>query len=92
MVDEVTHARQGLIKASFEPTRDFYQRHQIVHLDSLASHVQLMNLQSEFPRSSFVFHGTEDLNNTEVGGRSVCHVDYGVSPQGDRLYINMIEI
>lgn len=92
MVDEVTHSHQGLINASFEPIRDFYQRRQIVRLDTLASHVQLMNLRSESPRGSFVFPGTDYLDNIEVGGHPVGHVDYGLSPLGDRVYINMLEI
>lgn len=76
----------------FEPLRDFNQRRRILRLDVLASGVQLINLRSESPRGSFVFPGTDYLDNIEVGGNSVGHVDYGLSPLGDRLYINMIEI
>ncbi|MCI4604599.1 hypothetical protein [Pseudomonas fluorescens] len=78
--------------ASFEPMRDFYQRRQIVCLDALANDVRLLNVRSESPRGSFVFPGTDYLDNIEVGGHPVGHVDYGLSPLGDRVYINMLEI
>ena len=76
----------------FEPLRDFYQRRLIVRLDVLASGVQLINLRSESPRGSFVFPGTDYLDNIEVDGQRVGHVDYGLNPLLDRLYINMIEV
>lgn len=72
--------------------RDFYQRRQIVRLDALASGVQLVNLRSESPRGNFVFPGTDYIDDIEVHGQHVGHVDYGTNPLGDRLYINMIEI
>ena len=72
--------------------RDFYQRRQIVRLDALASGVQLVNLRSESPRGNFVFPGIDYVDDIEVGGHPVGHVDYGLSPLCDRLYINMIEI
>ncbi len=78
--------------ASFKPMRDFYQRRQIVCLDALANGVRLLNVRSESPRGSFVFPGTDYLDNIEVGGHPVGHVDYGLSPLGDRVYINMLEI
>lgn len=76
----------------FDPLRDFFQRRQIVRLDALAGGVQLLNLRSESPQGSFVFPGTDYQDNIEVGGHPVGHVDYGISPLGDRVYINMIEI
>lgn len=76
----------------FNPLRDFFQRRQVARLDALTRDARLVNLRSESPRGNFVFPGTDYLDAIEVGGGPVGHVDYGISPLGDRLYINMIEI
>lgn len=76
----------------FDPLHDCNQRRQIIRLDALASGVQLLNLHSESPRGSFVFPGTDYLDDIEVDGQRVGHVDYGLNPLLDRVYINMIEI
>lgn len=48
--------------------------------------------QPPIPPGSFVFPGTDYLDDIEVDGQHVGHVDYGINPLGDRLYINMLEI
>ncbi|AZF03602.1 MULTISPECIES: GNAT family N-acetyltransferase [unclassified Pseudomonas] len=52
----------------------------------------LVNRRQESPRGNFVFPGTDYLDVIEVNGQRVGHVDYGINPLGDRLYINMLEI
>lgn len=74
------------------PLRDFFHRRQVVRLDTLTRDARLVNLRSESPRGNFVFPGTDYLDDIEVDSQRVDHVDYGISPLGDRLYINMIEI
>ncbi|WP_411381775.1 GNAT family N-acetyltransferase [Pseudomonas sp. MPB26] len=39
-----------------------------------------------------MFPGTDYLDDIEVGGQRVGHVDYGINPLDYRLYINMLEI
>ncbi|MDQ0655214.1 N-acetyltransferase [Pseudomonas cedrina] len=75
-----------------DPLHDFFHRRAAARLDALASDLQLVTQRSESPRGSFVFPGTDYLDNIEVGGHPVGHVDYGLSPLGDRVYINMLEI
>lgn len=76
----------------FDPLHDFFHRRAAARLDALASDLQLVTQRSESPRGSFAFPGTDYLDNIEVGGHPVGHVDYGLSPLGDRVYINMLEI
>lgn len=76
----------------FDPLHDFFHRRAAARLDALASELQLVTQRSESPRGSFVFPGTDYLDNIEVGGHPVGHVDYGLSPLGYRVYINMLEI
>lgn len=76
----------------FDPLHDFFHRRAAARLDALASDLQLVTQRSESPRGSFVFPGTDYLDNIEVGSHPVGHVDYGINPLGDRLYINMLEI
>lgn len=76
----------------FDPLHDFFHRRAAARLDALASDLQLVTQRSESPRGSFVFPGTDYLDDIEVGGHRVGHVDYGINPLGDRLYINMLEI
>lgn len=76
----------------FDPLHDFFHRRAAARLDALASDLQLVTQRSESPRGSFVFPGTDYLDNIEVGGHPVGHVDYGLSPLGDCVYINMLEI
>lgn len=74
------------------PLRDFFQRRQVARLDALTRDACLVNLRSESPRGNFVFPGTDYLDAIEVDGQRVGHVDYGLNPLLDRLYINMIEV
>ncbi|WP_411566195.1 N-acetyltransferase [Pseudomonas orientalis] len=76
----------------FDPLHDFFHRRAAARLDALASDLQLVTQRSESPRGSFVFPGTDYLDDIEIGGHRVGHVDYGINPLGDRLYINMLEI
>jgi hypothetical protein len=76
----------------FEPMRDFYHRREAIKLSERAGRIDLVNRRQESPRGSFVFPGTDYLDDIEVGGEHVGHVDYGLSPLGDRLYINMLDI
>lgn len=39
-----------------------------------------------------MFPGTDYLDTIEVCAHPVGRVDYGLSPLGDRVYINMLEI
>lgn len=63
-----------------------------MRLDVLSSGVQLLNPRSESPRGNFVFPGNDYLDDIEVNGQRVGHLDYGLNPLRDRVYINMIEI
>lgn len=76
----------------FEPMRDFFHRRAAKKLNERATGVHLANRRQESPRGNFVFPGTDYLDDIEVSGHRVGHVDYGINPLGDRLYINMIEI
>lgn len=76
----------------FEPLRDFFRRRAVKTLNDTAARVHLVNRRQESPRGNFVFPGTDYLDDIEVGGHRVGHVDYGINPLGDRLYINMLEI
>lgn len=76
----------------FDPLHDFFHQRAAAMLDALTSNLQLVTQRSESPWGSFVFPGTDYLDNIEVGGHPVGHVDYGLSPLGDRVYINMLEI
>lgn len=76
----------------FDPLRDFFQLRQVARLDALANGVRLMNLRSESHPGNFVFPGTDYLDDIEVNGHRVGHVDYGINPLLDRVYINMLDI
>lgn len=76
----------------FEPLRDFFRRRAVKTLNDTAARVHLVNRRQESPRGNFVFPGTDYLDDIEVDGQCVGHVDYGIYPLGDRLYINMLEI
>lgn len=76
----------------FEPMRDFFHPRAAKSLNEGAARVHLINRWQESPRGNFVFPGTDYLDDIEVDGHRVGHVDYGVNPLGDRLYINMLEI
>ncbi|MCH5633814.1 GNAT family N-acetyltransferase [Pseudomonas syringae pv. syringae] len=76
----------------FEPMRDIFHRRAAKSLNDAAARVHLVNRRQESPRGNFVFPGTDFLDNIEVDGQRVGHVDYGINPLGDRLYINMLEI
>ncbi|WP_232923966.1 N-acetyltransferase [Pseudomonas syringae] len=58
----------------------------------LASQVKLVTRRTESVSGKFVFPGFDFVDDITVDGLSVGYVDYGISPLGDRLYINMIEI
>ena len=76
----------------FEPVHAFFRRRAVKTLNEAAACVYLVNRRQESPRGNFVFPGTDYLDDVEVGGHRVGHVDYGINPLGDRLYINMLEI
>lgn len=76
----------------FEPMRDFFHRRAAKDLNERAGGVHLVNRHQESPRGSFVFPGTDYLDDIEVDGQRVGQVDYGINPLGDRLYINMLVI
>lgn len=76
----------------FELMRDFFRRRAAKILNDASAVVHLVNRRQESPRGNFVFPGTDYLDDIEVGGHRVGHVDYGINPLGDRLYINMLEI
>ncbi|AGN33505.1 hypothetical protein PflA506_p0018 (plasmid) [Pseudomonas fluorescens A506] len=76
----------------FEPVHDFFRRRAVKTLNDAAACVRLVNRRQESPHGNFVFPGTDYLDDIEVGGQGVGHVDYGINPLGDRLYINMLEI
>lgn len=76
----------------FEPVHAFFRRRAVKTLNDAAACVNLVNRRQESPRGNFVFPGTDYLEDIEVGGHRVGHVDYGINPLGDRLYINMLEI
>lgn len=76
----------------FEPIRDFFYRRQARTMDEISRRLALVNLRQESPRGNFVFPGIDYSDRIEVGGHQVGHVEYGINPLVDRLYINMIEI
>ena len=76
----------------FEPVHAFFRRRAVKTLNDAAACVYLVNRRQESPRGNFMFPGTDYLDDIEVGGQRVGHVDYGINPLGDRLYINMLEI
>ncbi|WP_426103024.1 GNAT family N-acetyltransferase [Pseudomonas sp. PSPC3-3] len=57
-----------------------------------AARVHLVNRRQESPRGNFVFPGIDYLDEIEVDGHRVGHVDYGLNPLLDRVYINMLDI
>jgi hypothetical protein len=71
----------------FEPVHDLFRRHAATSLNDSAACVYLVNRREESPRGNFVFPGTDYLDDIEVGGQRVGHVDYGINPLGDRLYV-----
>jgi len=76
----------------FAPVHDFFRGRAVKNLNDAASCVHLVNRRQESLRGNFVSPGTDYLDDIEVGGHRVGHVDYGIDPLGDRLYINMLEI
>ncbi|MGP4922384.1 N-acetyltransferase [Pseudomonas lundensis] len=76
----------------FEPMRDFFHPRAAKSLNEGAARVHLINRWQESPRGNFVFPGTDHLDDIEVDGQRVGHVDYGINPLRDRVYINMFEI
>jgi hypothetical protein len=71
---------------------NFSHRRKAKSLSRAAERVHLVNRWQESPRGSLYFPGTDYLDDIEVGGLRVGHVDYGINPLADRLYINMLEI
>ncbi|MBX4139563.1 N-acetyltransferase [Pseudomonas sp. S5F11] len=76
----------------FQQVQGSFRRRAAKNLNERAGRVHLVNRRQESPRGNFVFPGTDYLDDIEVYGHRVGHVDYGVNPLGDRLYINMLEI
>lgn len=54
--------------------------------------VHLVNRRQESPRGNFVFPGTDCFDDIEVDSKRVGHVDYGINPLFDHVYINMLDI
>ncbi|RMN08416.1 MULTISPECIES: GNAT family N-acetyltransferase [Pseudomonas syringae group] len=78
--------------ALFDPIRDYFHRRQAESLNQLAARVVLVNKRAESLRGSFVYPGTDFFDDIEVDGQRVGHVDYGINPLGDRVYIDEIDI
>ena len=76
----------------FDAIRDYFHRPAAKTLDVRGRHMHQVNCRQESPRGNFVFPGTDYLDDIEVDGQRIGHVDYGINPLGDRLYINMIEV
>lgn len=75
----------------FNPMRDYYHRRQANNLSDLGEYLQVVIEQAEPRRGNLVFPGS-DTARIEYEGRPIGDVHYCVSPLGDRLYINMIQI
>lgn len=76
----------------FELVRDLFHRRAAKIMNERAARVRLVNRRQESPQGNFVFPGTDYLDDIEVDGHRVGHVDYGINPLRDRVYINMFEI
>ena len=76
----------------FEPMRDFFRRRAEKNMSEGSAWVRLVNRRQESPRGNFVFPGTDYFDDIEVDGQRVGHVDYGINPLLDRVYINMLDI
>lgn len=76
----------------FDPLRDFFHRRAAKTLNEGAARLHRVNRRQESPRGNFVFPGTDYQDDIELDGQRVGHVDYGINPLGDRLYINMLDI
>lgn len=76
----------------FEPMRDFFHRRAAKIMNEGAARVHLVNRWQESPRGNFVFPGTDYFDDIEVDGLRAGHVDYGLNPLLDRVYINMLDI
>lgn len=76
----------------FDPLRDFFHRRAAKTLNEGAARLHRVNRRQESPRGNFVFPGIDYQDDIELDGHRVGHVDYGINPLGDRLYINMLDI
>ncbi|SOS30079.1 hypothetical protein PL963_P100096 (plasmid) [Pseudomonas cerasi] len=76
----------------FEPEHDLFRRRAAENLNAAAACVYLVTRRQESLRGSFVFPGTDYWDDIEVGGQRVGHVDYGINPMLDRVYIDMLDI
>lgn len=76
----------------FEPMRDFFHRLEDKIMSKGSVRIHLVNCRQESHRGNFVFPGTDYVDDIEVDGHRVGHVDYGLNPLHDRVYINMFDI
>ncbi|MEE4178954.1 GNAT family N-acetyltransferase [Pseudomonas viridiflava] len=67
----------------------FSRRHGI---SVAARPVTLVNERTECLPGHFVYPGIDFIDQIQVDGQRVGHIDYSINPLGDRLYINMIEV
>ncbi len=75
----------------FSSLRAVFERRRVDRLEAFIRCAASESAQ-RIPQGSFVFPGTDYLDDIEVLGQRVGNVDYGINPLGDRLYINMLEI
>ncbi|WP_241091265.1 GNAT family N-acetyltransferase [Pseudomonas viridiflava] len=54
--------------------------------------VTLVNERTECLPGHFAYPGTDFIDQIQVDGQRVGHIDYSINPLRDRLYINMIEV
>ena len=75
----------------FELVSEFFRRRAVQIINERAKTTRLVRRLVE-SKIGFVYPGANFVDGIEVAEQSVGYVDYGISPLGDRLYINRIEI
>ncbi len=75
----------------FEPLRDFFRRRVVKKLNESASTTRLVRERVE-SKIGFVYPGANFIDSIQIAEQGVGYVDYGISPLGDRLYINRIKV
>lgn len=76
----------------FDPIRDFFQPRATRRWIEQLPEVRLLISRCESLRGNFVFPGQDCSAWIDHEGMRVGHVDFGMNPLCDRLYINMIRI
>jgi hypothetical protein len=76
----------------FDAVRNYFYRRQAKFMSERASSVHLVVEHVTSHRQHFVFPGTDTLATIQVDDQPVGHVDFGINPLHDRVYINMIDI